>query len=119
VEADPLVSHAVMVGEAKPYLSALLVLDPEQTREWATAAGIIIPLSVQPDIRAVTDPTLRAHLQKSVDAANALVARSEQVRRFSVVFADLEDRALVTPTMKLKRSVVLDRAAVTVEDLYL
>lgn len=119
VEANPLVSHAVMVGEGKPYLSALLVLDPEQTREWATAAGIIIPLSVQPDIRAVTDPTLRAHLQKSVDAANALVARSEQVRRFSVVFADLEDRALVTPTMKLKRSVVLDRAAVTVEDLYL
>ena len=119
VEADPLVSHAVMVGEGKPYLSALLVLDPEQTREWATAEGIIIPLSVQPDIRAVTDQTLRTHLQKSVDAANALVARSEQVRRFSVVFADLDDRALVTPTMKLKRNVVLDRAAVTVEDLYL
>lgn len=119
VEASPLVSHAVMVGEGKPYLSALLVLDPEQTREWATAEGIIIPLSAQPDIRAVTDPTLRAHLQKSVDAANALVARSEQVRRFSVVFADLDDRALVTPTMKLKRNVVLDRAAVTVEDLYL
>ncbi|MEV4668949.1 AMP-dependent synthetase/ligase [Microbacterium sp. LWO12-1.2] len=119
VEASPLVSHAVMVGEGKPYLSALLVLDPEQTTEWATAEGIIIPVSAQPDIRAVTDQTLRAHLQKSVDAANALVARSEQVRRFSVVFADLDDRALVTPTMRLKRNVVLDRAAVTVEDLYL
>lgn len=77
------------------------------------------PLVAETDLRAVTDPTLRAHLQRAVDAANALVARSEQVRRFSVVFADLEDRALVTPTMKLKRSVVLDRAAVTVEDLYL
>ncbi|MHC9044565.1 AMP-dependent synthetase/ligase [Microbacterium saperdae] len=119
VEASPLVSHAVMVGEGKPYLSALLVLDPEETRAWATAEGIIIAQSAPSDIRAVTDPTLRAHLQRSVDAANALVARSEQVRRFSVVFADLEDRALVTPTMKLKRSVVLDRAAVTVEDLYL
>lgn len=119
IEASPLVSHAVMVGEGKPYLSALLVLDPEETLGWATAEGIIIPQSPQPGIRAVTDPTLRAHLQKSVDAANALVARSEQVRRFTVVFADLEDRGLVTPTMKLKRSVVLDRAAVTVEDLYL
>jgi long-chain acyl-CoA synthetase len=119
VEASPLVSHAVMVGEGKPYLSALLVLDPEETLAWATGEGIIIPQSAPSDIRAVTDPTLRAQLQKTVDAANALVARSEQVRRFSVVFADLEDRALVTPTMKLKRSVVLDRAAVTVEDLYL
>nr|WP_201470727.1 AMP-dependent synthetase/ligase [Microbacterium hydrocarbonoxydans] len=119
VEADPLVSHAVMVGEGKPYLSALLVLDPEQTLAWADAEGVSIPLIVETDIRAVTDPTLHAHLQRAVDAANALVARSEQVRRFSVVFADLDDRGLVTPTMKLKRSVVLDRAAVTVEDLYL
>ncbi|MGN7948694.1 AMP-dependent synthetase/ligase [Microbacterium sp. 22215] len=119
VEADPLVSHAVMVGEGKPYLSALLVLDPEQTLAWAAAAGTSIPVVTQPDIREITDPALRAHLQRAVDAANALVARSEQVRRFSVVFADLEDRGLVTPTMKLKRSVVLDRAGATVEDLYL
>jgi len=119
VEADPLVSHAVMVGEGKPYLSALLVLDPEQTLAWATAQGTSIPAVTQPAIREVTDPALRAHLQRAVDAANALVARSEQVRRFSVVFADLEDRGLVTPTMKLKRSVVLDRAGATVEDLYL
>lgn len=119
VEANPLVSHAVMVGEGKPYLSALLVLDPEQARAWADAEGLAISATAQPDIRAVNDPTLRTHLQRAVDAANALVARSEQVRRFSVVFADLDDRGLVTPTMKLKRSVVLDRAAVTVEDLYL
>lgn len=119
VEADPLVSHAVMIGEGKPYLSALLVLDPEQTREWAAAEGAAIPEASASEIHPVTDPALRARLQRSVDAANALVARSEQVRRFSMVFADLEDRALVTPTMKLKRSVVLDRAALTVEDLYL
>lgn len=119
VEANPLVSHAVMVGEGKPYLSALLVLDPEQARAWADAEGRAISATAQSDIRAVNDPTLRTHLQRAVDAANALVARSEQVRRFSVVFADLDDRGLVTPTMKLKRSVVLDRAAVTVEDLYL
>lgn len=119
LEADPLVSHAVMVGEGKPYLSALVVLDPVQTRAWADARGVSIPPIAEADLHAVTDPTLRAHLQHAVDAANALVARSEQVRRFSVVFADLEDRGLITPTMKLKRSVVLDRAAATVEDLYL
>lgn len=119
VESSPLVSHAVMVGEGKPYLSALLVLDPVETLAWAAARGTSIPLDPVPDIRAVTDPALRAHLQSTVDAANALVARSEQVRRFSLVFADLDDRGLVTPTMKIKRSVVLDRAADTVENLYL
>lgn len=119
VEANPLVSHAVMVGEGKPYLSALLVLDPEEAAAWARAQGSRIPDTSPTDIRTVDDPTLHAHLQRSVDEANALVARSEQVRRFSVVFADLDDRGLVTPTMKLKRSVVLDRAAVAVEDLYL
>lgn len=108
-----------MVGEGKPYLSALLVLDPEQTLAWARGLGIQIDLRPAPEIRAVSDPALRAHLQSTVDAANALVARSEQVRKFSVVFADLDDRALVTPTMKLKRSVVLERASVTVDDLYL
>ncbi|MFJ4223258.1 AMP-dependent synthetase/ligase [Microbacterium sp. NPDC089695] len=109
VESDPLVSHAVMVGEGKPYLSALLVLDPEQAAAAAPTGG---------DIRVVDDPALRERLQRAVDAANALVARSEQVRRFTVVLADLDDRELVTPTMKLKRSVVLDRAVATVEALY-
>ncbi|MFK4762606.1 AMP-dependent synthetase/ligase [Microbacterium sp. ZW T5_45] len=119
VESDPLVSHAVMAGEGKPYLSALLVLDAEQTLAWADAAGISFSATAESGIRSVDDPALRARLQQSVDAANALVARSEQVRRFSVVLADLDDRTLVTPTLKLKRSVVLDRAAATVEDLYL
>ncbi|MFF7293937.1 AMP-dependent synthetase/ligase [Microbacterium sp. NPDC008134] len=119
VESDPLVSHAVMVGEGKPYLSALLILDPEQTRAWASAESIVLPDGPHTDIRAVAEPALHSRLQHAVDAANALVAHSEQVRRFSVVLADLDDRELVTPTMKLKRNVVLDRAAGTVNDLYL
>lgn len=118
VESSPLVSHAVMVGEAKPYLSALLILDPQETAAWAAGQGISIPLDPSVDLGEIPEPLLRAHLQKTVDAANALVARSEQVKRFSLVFADLEDRALVTPTMKIKRSVVLDRAAATVDTLY-
>lgn len=113
VEADPLVSHAVMVGEGKPYLSALLVLDPEQAQAHAEQ-----PRTDGADIREVDDPALREHLQRVVDDANALVARSEQVRRFTVVLADLDDRGLVTPTMKIKRSVVLDRAAAAVDALY-
>lgn len=119
VESDPLVSYAVMVGEGKPYLSALLVLDPEQARTRADAGSTGPRSSSDPGIREVDDPTVRAHLQLVVESANALVARSEQVRRFTVVLADLDDRELVTPTMKLKRSVMLGRAASAIEDLYL
>lgn len=118
VESSPLVSHAVMIGEAKPYLSALLILDAAETSAWAAAQGVRINRDGDGELRDIAEPGLRAQLQRAVDAANSLVSRSEQVRRFSIVFADLEDRALVTPTMKIKRRVVLDRAAATVETLY-
>lgn len=118
VESSPLVSHAIMVGEAKPYLSALLILDADATEAWAAAQGVRVPRDADAELRDVADPLLRAQLQSAVDAANSLVARSEQVRRFSIVFADLEDRALVTPTMKIKRLVVLDRASAALDTLY-
>ncbi|MCW2165852.1 long-chain acyl-CoA synthetase [Microbacterium hydrothermale] len=118
VEADPLVQHAVVVGEGKPYLSALLILDAEQAAAWAASAGLPFDARTPNGLRAVDEPRLHAHLQRAVDAANALVARSEQVRRFELVVADLGDRELVTPTLKIKRRVVVDRAADTIESLY-
>lgn len=118
VEASPLVQHAVMVGEGKPYLSALLILDPEQSAAWAAANGEVLEPGSPGELRAIDEPLLCAHLQSTVDAANALVARSEQVRRFTLVLADLDDRELVTPTLKIKRREVLHRAADTIDTLY-
>ncbi|WP_278103109.1 AMP-dependent synthetase/ligase [Microbacterium proteolyticum] len=118
VESDPLVQHAVMVGEGKPYLSALLILDAEQAAAWAASTGLPLDVRTPTDLRAVDEPRLHAHLQRTVDAANALVARSEQVRRFELVVADLDDRELVTPTMKIKRRVVVHRATETIASLY-
>lgn len=118
VEASPLVQHAVMVGEGKPYLSALLILDPVESAAWAASQGWTFAAGSPGDLRAIDEPRLRAHLQSTVDAANALVARSEQVRRFTLVVADLDDRELVTPTLKIKRREVLHRAADTIDTLY-
>ena len=118
VEADPLVQHAVVVGEGKPYLSALLILDAEQAAAWAASAGLPFDAGTPAGLRAVDEPRLHAHLQRTVAAANALVSRSEQVRRFELVVADLDDRELVTPTLKIKRTVVVDRAAETIASLY-
>lgn len=118
VETDPLVQHAVIVGDDRPYLSALLILDAEQITAWAASAGVRLDVQNPAGMRAVEEPRLRARLETVVDAANALVSRSEQVRRFSLVLADLDDRELVTPTMKIKRREVLHRAADTIETLY-
>jgi long-chain acyl-CoA synthetase len=114
VELDPLVAHAVMVGEGKPYLSALLILDPDQWRRWRTETA------VEPagSLASVDDPRLRTHLQKVVDAANARVSRAEQVRRFLLVLADLDDARLVTPTMKIKRRALLEQGADVLASLY-
>lgn len=111
VEADPLVSHAVMVGEGRSYLTALIVLDPDEAARQgdAPAAG---------QLREIPDEGLRARIQRSIDAANALVSRSEQVRRFTVIAADLADTTIITPTLKIKRRVLLERGSDVVAALY-
>lgn len=111
VETDPLVSHAVMVGEGRSYLSALIVLDPEEVARQGDA-----PVAGQ--LREIADEGLRARIQRSVDAANALVSRSEQVRRFTLIAADLADTTIVTPTLKIKRRVLLERGSDVVAALY-
>lgn len=118
VEAHPLVSHAVMVGEGRSYLSALILLDPVELEAWAEANGSTIATTPGGVLEEVPDGQLRAEIQQAVDAANARVARSEQVRRFTLISADLDDATIITPTLKLKRSVVLERGAASVEKLY-
>ena len=118
VEADPLVAHAVMVGEGRSYLSALLVLDRAATEAWAHAQGIRLDAVSGEGVTPISEPRLIAHLQRSVDAANARVSHSEGVRRFALVFTDLDDPRLVTPTMKIKRRALLERSGNAVDDLY-
>ncbi|GAA1945371.1 AMP-dependent synthetase/ligase [Microbacterium aquimaris] len=118
VETNPLVAHAVMVGEGRSYLSALLVLDRAETGAWAAAQNLRLEEVSGQSITPIAEPRLIAHLQESVDAANARVSRSESVRRFALVFTDLDDTRLVTPTMKIKRRALLERSGPAVEDLY-
>jgi long-chain acyl-CoA synthetase len=113
VESNPLISHAVMVGEGRSYLSALILVDTE-----AVTARTGEPAAVDRDLREITDARLRAEIQQSIDAANARVARSEQVRRFTLVATDLADTAIITPTLKIKRRVLLERGAAVIDALY-
>ncbi|MFF1384610.1 AMP-dependent synthetase/ligase [Arthrobacter sp. NPDC058288] len=123
VEGDPLVAHAVMVGEGKPYLGGLVLLDPDSVAAWAAREGItdLAGLRIPDDGGAVRieDARLLATVGNAVSAANAKIAQSEQVRRFVLLLTDLsEANGIVTPTMKLKRTAFTERTRHIVETLY-
>jgi long-chain acyl-CoA synthetase len=108
------ISQAVVHGDNRSYLVALLTLDAEE------APGLASELGVDGDVQAMAgDPRVREALQKDVDEANSRFARIEQVKKFTVLEADLSQEAgELTPTMKVKRAVVEKRYAETFSELY-
>ncbi|MGY3380927.1 long-chain acyl-CoA synthetase [Arthrobacter sp. TE12231] len=123
VEGDPLVAHAVMVGEGKPFLGGLVLLDPESVAAWAEREGItdLTRLRLPDDGGAlqIDDARLLAVIGNAVSAANAKIARSERVRRFVLLLTDLSEASgVVTPTMKLKRAAFAERTQHIVDTLY-
>ncbi len=106
------VSQAVVVGDRRPYLVALVTLDPEETPKFAEQHG------VSPD-EVWRSEQMRAEVQLALDAVNATVGPVEQVKRFEILPQDLsQETGELTPTMKVKRSVVGEKYAADVEALY-
>jgi long-chain acyl-CoA synthetase len=112
----PLIGQACVVGDGRPHLAALLVLDVDAAAAWATERGCS-DLSTD-DL--VAHPDLLAEVSAGVDAVNAAVSRPERVKRF-LVLADewLADTDLLTPTMKLKRRGIADVYEAEIEALYI
>ena len=104
-----------MIGDGRPYLTALLVLDPEIVPGWAARNG----LAGRSLAELAGDPAVIAELQRGVDVVNAQVARVEQIKRFKVLAEEwMPDSEELTPTMKLKRRGVLAKYAREIESLY-
>ena len=108
------ISQAVVHGDNRSYLVALLTLDAEEVTALADELG------VDSDVPAMAgDPRVREALQRDVDEANARFARIEQVKKFVVLEHDLsQESGELTPTMKVKRAVVEKRYADTFSGLY-
>ncbi|HEX8742139.1 MAG TPA: AMP-dependent synthetase/ligase [Thermoleophilaceae bacterium] len=106
------ISQAVVLGDRKPYLVALITLDPEEVPGFAEEHGIgpeEVPESEQ----------MRAVVQKAVDEVNARVGRVEQIKKFKILPEDLSQATgELTPTLKVKRNVVAEKFAAEVENLY-
>ncbi len=108
------VSQAVVFGDNRPYLVALLTLDPDELTALAERAGVPAEISA-----TTTDPKVHAVLQETVDEVNAKVARIEQIKRFAILDHDLSQTAgELTPTLKVKRTIVNERYRREFEALY-
>ena len=115
IMANPLVSHAVVVGEGRPFVAALITLDPQALEAWARrhkrAGTTLAELS--------DDPQLRAEVQAAVDDANAAVSRAESIRAWRLLDAEFsEESGHVTPSLKLRRAAVTDEYAGEIERIY-
>src|SRR4051812_31760087 len=108
------ISQAVVVGDRRPYLVALITLDPEEL------AALAEQLGVEPDAEAMAKSDgVRAEIQKTVDEVNSKVGPVEQIKRFRILPADLsQETGELTPTLKVKRNVVHDKFATAIDEIY-
>jgi long-chain acyl-CoA synthetase len=114
VRAHSLVSQCLVVGDGQPFIAALVTLDAEALPAWAEAHG----KPADPE-QLVTDPDLLAEIQAAVDDANLAVSKAESIRKFTVLPFDwTEEAGQITPSLKLKRNVVMREFKDQVDALY-
>jgi long-subunit acyl-CoA synthetase (AMP-forming) len=113
--ASPLIGNAVCIGDAKPYNTALIVLDADFAPAWAAQNGL-----KDTSLEALAhDERVRAAIQEGVDAANAKLARVEQIKKFVIVEGDwLPGGDELTPTMKLKRKPIAEKYDSDISGMY-
>jgi long-chain acyl-CoA synthetase len=115
LRAHPLISQVMVVGDARPYVAALITLDMDGVSHWRRMHG----KHPVPAELLVDDEELRAVLQRAVDEANKLVSRPESIRRFTVVPQDFtEEAGYLTPSLKLKRDAITRDFADWIDQLY-
>jgi len=111
VKNHPLVGEAVLIGDRRKYLTMLVTLDPDAAAAWMSERG----LSSSPP----AEPSIRQAIQGQIDAVNEKLARVEQVKKFTVLPRAFGiETGELTPTLKVKRSVVNQNFAAEIEAMY-
>jgi long-chain acyl-CoA synthetase len=110
-----LVAQACMIGDGRQYLSMIVALDPEEAPVWAEKHGVAFT-----DLATFSRlPEVKAEIQRALDSANQDVSRVEQVKKFVIVpDAWTPDSGEITPSLKLKRRVVLEKYSSDIESMY-
>jgi long-chain acyl-CoA synthetase len=115
LRSHPLVSQCIVVGDGKPYIAALVTLDEEMYPSWAANHG----LDGVAFAAARTDERVVGEIQSAVDEANTAVSKAESIRKFALLEGDFtEESGHLTPSLKLKRNVVMRDFEDEVDALY-
>jgi len=114
IRAHPLVDQCLVVGDGRPFIAALVTLDREALPAWAARHDKTTDVR-----RLVDDPDLVAEIEKAVDEANKAVSRAESIRKLRVLADEwTEEGGQLTPSLKLKRNVVMRQARDDIAALY-
>ncbi|MEO8888923.1 MAG: AMP-dependent synthetase/ligase [Jatrophihabitantaceae bacterium] len=116
VRAHWLVSQCLVVGDQQPFIAALITIDPESFPTWLAQNGKPASTTVE-DVAGDTD--LHAKIQQAIDDANKAVSKAESIRKFTILNEDwTEAGGQITPSLKLKRNVVMKECADQIAELY-
>lgn len=115
LRSHPIISQVVVVGDQKPFIGALVTLDAEALPQWL--ANHNLPSMTVAD--AVKDPQVFAAIDRAVKRVNEKVSRAESIRKFTILPTDFTvENGYLTPSLKLKRNVVLEAFADKVREIY-
>jgi long-chain acyl-CoA synthetase len=116
IRANYLVSQCLVVGDARPYIAALVTIDPDSFPDWLRTHGRSVDTRLA---ECLEDSELRADIQLVIDDANKAVSHAEAIKRFRILATDwTEETGHLTPSLKLKRAFVLRDHATDLEALY-
>ena len=111
-----LVSQCIVVGDQRPFIAALITLDEEALPQWLESKGKPADQTAE---QVKDDPELHAEIEAAVKDANKAVSQAEAIKKFAILGTDFtEDNGMLTPSLKLKRSVVMKEFDTEVEKLY-
>ena len=116
LRSHPLISQCMVVGDGRPYVAALVTIDEEALPHWKKQHGKAADATLA---ELKDDPEFVADIQQAVDEANQAVSRAEAIKRFRILDTDFtEAGGQLTPSLKLRRSVVVKECAADIDALY-
>lgn len=115
LKQHPLIGQACAIGDRRPYVSALIVLDPEVAPVWARKAGLAATTTSE----LAHHPAVEAEIQKAVDECNRHVSQAEAIKQVTILPVEwTAESEELTPTLKLKRRVISQKYAREIEEMY-
>nr|WP_314842735.1 long-chain fatty acid--CoA ligase [uncultured Microbacterium sp.] len=116
IRANPIIGQVVVVGDQRPFISALVTLDPEMLPTWLANNGLSKDMSLT---EAAKNPAVHAEVQKAVDLANSRVSRAESIRKFTILSSEwTEASGHLTPKLSIKRNVIMSDFADEISAIY-